>query len=197
MTNSEIDKLLKMLDKNGLDEIRTYLISEKNKKTSDLIQRKFDEYMNTYVALNGSQNTYICDNEDKIIFSNGISLYYLNKDIVNIKSLKICRNSNLQNTIKRLTSKQLLLFEKNINYRISKLVSVLLNPQYMIHRNFPCAEFSILLDEAKIIEFYFQEKEVETADILLDNPNYKMDIYNPLLYGESNNGKVYILGFKN
>lgn len=194
MTNLEIDKLLKMLDKEDLDEIRAYLISEKNKKTSDLKQRKFNEYMNT--GLNDSQNTYICEKEDKIIFSNGISIYYLNKNIVNNKSLKMCKNSDTQGVIKKLTNKQLSLFEKNIKIRTSKLVPVSLKPQYIEHRGIPCVNLSIILDEAKIIEFYFKEKEVETANILLDNPNYKMDIYSPLLYGESNNGKVYILGLK-
>lgn len=103
----------------------------------------------------------------------------------------------MSNTIKKLTNKQLSLFEKNIKFRTSKLVPVLLNPQYMTHNECPCIEFSILLDDAKIIEFYFNKKEVETANILLDKPKYEMDIYNPLLYGESSNGKVYILGFKN
>jgi len=31
---------------------------------------------------------------------------------------------------------------------------------------------------------------------ILDNPKFKMDLFNPVLYGESEIGKVYILGFK-
>lgn len=44
--------------------------------------------------------------------------------------------------------------------------------------------------------FDFSTKEIDTAEILLDDPKFYMDITNPLLYGESDKGKVYILGFK-
>lgn len=49
MTNKEIDKLLSMVDKKSLDDVKKYLFSEKAK----LIQNAFENYMcNQGVAFN-------------------------------------------------------------------------------------------------------------------------------------------------
>lgn len=63
--------------------------------------------------------------------------------------------------------------------------------------------FSVLDEHAYLrddiddyVDFNFSKKEVEYANKILDNPKFKMDLYNPVLYGESEIGKAYILGFK-
>lgn len=209
MTNNEIDKLLNILDVKTLEQVKQYLLKEKEKNIMKLRQRTFENYMcnkGKKFAFDDGRGNYICEKDSNIIFTNGISFYYINKNLINTNSPKIIKNStnNLvqyQHRIEELSNELLAGYEHKFEIFTSKLEKAKIDDTY-INKNLikflAYDEYHYLRDDIDdYVEKIFSKKEIEIANILLDNPKYEMDLYNPLLYGESNNGKVYILGFKN
>lgn len=198
MTNNEIDKLLGMLDEKTLEQVKKYLIKEREKNNKNLRQRTFESYMcnsGKKFAFNDAEGTYICEKSSSIIFTNGVSIYYMNKNLVNIDSTKIIKKStnNLTQYHKRINElydELLNKFEKKLKAFISELKNAQIDDTYI---NESLIKF-LIADMHEYVENIFRKKEIEIANILLNNPTYKMDLHSPLLYGESNIGKVYILG---
>ena len=203
MTNNEIDKLLNMLDSKTLNEVKEFLLKQKNKNINNLRQRTFENYMcssdKKFSYTTKDNGTVVFEDMDNITFSNGISLYVLNKNLVNINSPKIINNMTnkgvkLQHRINKITIDKL----KNI-FEMLKQYQTDFAPTFDKQIDLKCTWYSVYSLHGfgyRRIEPAFNSKEVDTANILLDNPNFKMDIKNPLLYGENDNGKVYILGYK-
>ena len=81
MTNNDIDKLLEILDNKGLEELKSYLIKEKNRNNSAARQRAFEKYLMTnlwgdnIVKLPG---LYVDENVQ--IFTNCASIYIIKKN---------------------------------------------------------------------------------------------------------------------
>ena len=199
MTNKEIDKLLTMLDSKTLNEVKEFLLKQKNKNINDLRQKTFENYMcnirNLYWG--DTYGTVIFEDTNDITFSNGISLYILNKGLVDIKSSRIINHMN--NTA------------INPEHRINKIDEAkkfkLLNAVESFKTNLRQIQYTESVDKKitrltsfiyypKEIEFDFKTEELNIADILLDKPELRMSAEHPLLYGENDNGKVYILGYK-
>ena len=198
MTNKEIDKLLTMLDSKTLNEVREFLLKQKNKNINDLRQKTFENYMcNTRKKFywNDSKGSVIFENTNDIIFSNGISLYILNKGLVNINSSKIINNMNnvnvkLQHRIYKYDEEKtfkLLRKAESFKTNLSQI-------QYTESVDEKITRLTSCIYYPKEIHFDFKTEELNTADILLDKPELRMSTEHPLLYGENDNGKVYILG---
>lgn len=211
MTNKEIDKLLSMLDKKSLSEVKKYLIKEKTNNDKKILQKIFENYMfNKDKAFKKFDNNYgtilYTEHKDILVFSNGISVYYANKERFNIESDVIKKyslqtNIKSQHTIKIINKSELSKYENILKTLKTELKPINLFPDYIDKKLTRFSVFNPYHDLKEDIEDYisfdFSTKEIENAEILLDNPEFYMDITNPLIYGESDKGKVFILGIKN
>jgi len=208
MTNNEINKLLSMLDTKDLGYIKKYLLSEKDK----LRQTAFENYMcNQGVKFNqfgDNHGTIIYFGSNEIIFSNRYSMYLVSDKVFNLKSAKLIRsmsgsNVRCQHRITEVDESKINMINDRIKCLSGNLKQVELLPKATKIGGIPTLNYSVLDEYAHLrddiddyVGFDFSKKEVEYANKILDNPKFKMDLFNPVLYGESEIGKVYILGFK-
>ena len=199
MKNTEINKLLNLLNKNKLEEIKDYLLSEKEKNKSEARQRYFEKYMcndgKTY-SLKYGKGTVMNSRENEIIFSNGISLYYVNKSLFNIDSAKIIKHTDSKKVlphkyINLVNDKYIKRIENSFN--INNLESTFIYPNAIEYIYDKTITISII-DCDDILEKHFLKSEFDQANEILDNPKFKVSSSDPLLYAESNIGKCYILG---
>ncbi|MBQ9072787.1 MAG: hypothetical protein IJY25_06485 [Bacilli bacterium] len=202
MTNKEIDKLLNMLDKKELDSIKKYLLSERKRNNNIQRQRTFEKYLTTNIdGLNDLTLPIIYPDHKIQIFSNGASIYIINKNFLNLTSINLSAEKNKKRTT---AHRYKLVSKEEINELIQKLENMLGNYYFDILSmecgcNFNNKNYDIeYYDELykKIMSDKFSKKEIDTADILLDNPNYTIYSKVPIIKGESDIGKVYILGHK-
>lgn len=203
MTNIDIDKLLDILDNKGLEELRSYLIKEKNRNNSALRQRTFEKYLMTNLwgdNIARLPGIYIDDTVQ--IFTNCASIYIISKNFFNHNSSKLAQEKNKKRTYShryKLVTKEAMdsfikKFEENLGTCCFDIIS-------MESRNIETASFYDVsyvdtLTERLTTET-FSKKEIDTADILLGNPGYV--IYNgemPIIKAQSEIGKAYILGCK-
>ena len=203
MTNNDIDKLLEILDNKGLEELKSYLIKEKNRNNSAARQRAFEKYLMTnlwgdnIVKLPG---LYVDENVQ--IFTNCASIYIIKKNFFNHNSSNLREEKNKKRTYShryKLVTKDTMdrfikKFEENLGTCGFDIIS-------MESRNIETASFYDVsyvdtLTDTLTTET-FSKREIDTAGILLDNPGYV--IYNgemPIIKALSEIGKVYILGCK-
>lgn len=92
MTIEETNKLLDLLNKNKLEQLREYLENQKIQHFNLKRQETFEDYMD---CRNYEQHPVFYEDKEnrKIIFSNRYSLYYVNSSYLNANSLRIQRNS--------------------------------------------------------------------------------------------------------
>jgi len=208
MTNKEIDKLLDMLDKKSLEQIKNYLNKEKEKNIKKENQNTFEKYITNYdkdLAADAKSGTIFNEKEDLLVFSNGISLYYINKEAFNIDMKKVKDHFNHVNphinhririvnneTIKKYEDHLIEIADVDLNIEdLSDTFEYPLTIEYV-------DDFALVsyIKNDHLIEETFKVKEFKYADKLLKNPKYKICKNAPILYGESEIGKVYILGRK-
>ena len=200
MTNNEIDRLLEMLDNKSLEQVKKFLLNQKMKNINNLRQKTFENYMcneGKNFSFNDSSGTLIFEDTNDIVFSNGISFYILNKGLVNITSPKIINNMtghtiHYQHKIRQMSMDSK---DKLLN-KVESLKNNLTEIQNTECIDKVVTRLTSFVHYPKEIEFDFRTSELNTAEILLDNPELKMNTNYPLLYGENDNGKVYILGYK-
>ena len=198
MTIEEANKLLDLLNKNKLEQLREHIENQKIEHFDLKRQKAFEEYMD---CKNYISNPILYEDKEngRIIFSNNFSLYYVNSNYLNVNSLKIMRNPFGARAEKARFSKA----RANINQQINHLVEAQYftvstvnktkKPYYMYEVATTLVESTV---PGKLIEAHFNQKEIEFADIILDRPKYKIDEESPLLLAESEIGKAYILGYR-
>ena len=201
MTNNEIDKILSLLDNNGLEELKKYLIKEKNRNTCALRQRTFEKYLTTNLwGDNIKKLPGIYVDENVQIFTNCASIYVINKNFFNFNSGNLAQEKNKKRTYShryRLVAKDVMdsyirKFEENLGTCCFDILSM----ESLASSIVPFYDVSYVdtLTE-KLTTETFSKKEIDVADILLDNPGYV--IYNgemPIIKAQSEIGKAYILG---
>jgi len=206
MTNKEIEKMLNFLDNNQLEQLKKYLLSEKKKNNSILRQKTFEKYLTTNImGLDDRSMPSICSDvhDDKIqIFTNFASIYILNKSFLNIQTNYL---SFEKNKARKTSHRFKLVSKEEINNYVSKFEEKLGFNEFdilsmecwsVLARTRYDVEYYDQIKQKKITEI-FKKVEIDTADILLDNPKYT--IYNdkmPILKAESEIGKAYIIGCK-
>lgn len=205
MTNKEIEKMLNFLDNEQLEELKKYLLSEKKKNNNILRQKAFEKYLTTNIfGLDGSTLPSIySDVKDNIqIFTNFASIYILNKNFLNMITSYL---SFEKNKARKTSHRYKLVSKEEINKYLGKFEEKLGFHEFDI-LSMEC--WSVLASTQYEVEYYDKEKEkkiteifrkveIDTADIILDNPKYT--IYNdtmPILKAESEIGKAYIIGCK-
>ena len=116
MTSEEVNKILGLLNQNKLEELKYYIETKRIRNFSKLRQACFEEYLKFSPI---SKKTILFDDllERKIIFSNGVNLYYLNYNYVVLNSPVLIRN----NVCKRVGAEEL----KKVEHRVEQFVSVL------------------------------------------------------------------------
>lgn len=198
MTIEEANKLLDLLNKNKLEQLREYIENQKIEHFDLKRQQTFEKYMD---CRNYKKNPVLYDEQKngQIIFSNRYSLYYVNSNYLNTNSVKIMRNPFGC----RVDFKYVKKLEDNIKKYITNLVEaeffttpisqITPKPYYTYGSPTTLVESTI---PGKLIEAHFNQQEIEFADIMLDSPKYKMDEESPLLLAESEVGKAYILGYR-
>ena len=94
MTKKEIEKLLSMLDKKDLNSMKEFLLSEQEKKDNQLRQSAFEEYLRTNkFGLNSKTIPKLYASENVQEFTNGVSLYIINKNFFNTQTPKLIKGS--------------------------------------------------------------------------------------------------------
>ena len=74
-----------MLDAKELDSIKKYLLSEKKRNDSIQRQKAFEKYLTTNInGLNDNTLPIIYSDNETQIFSNGASIYIINKNFLNL-----------------------------------------------------------------------------------------------------------------
>lgn len=205
MTNKEIEKILNFLDNEKLEELKRYLLTEKKRNNNILRQKAFEKYLTTNIfGLDGSTlpSIYIGSKDNVQIFTNFASIYILNKNFLNMETSYL---SFEKNKARKTSHRYKLVSKEEMNEYVSKFEEKLGCFPYDI-LSMEC--WSVLASTRYDVEYYdeikqkkiteiFKKVEIDTADILLDNPKYT--IYNdkiPILKAESNIGKAYIIGCK-
>ena len=187
MKLEEINKLLNMLDANDLISLRKYLLDEKK----EIKQKVFEKYL-TDSIIDINRIPRLCLDGKKQKFTNGVSLY-----IINYKYFDT--NTNKLNINKNTTYDHRFLIESNNKFS-NYLNSILFNygciDKEVILKNIKQYSYALHKDSDDIFQGRFNKKEIEMADILLDNPTYKISSNMPILKAESKMGKAYILGYK-
>ena len=205
MTNKEIEKILNFLDNEKLEELKRYLLTEKKRNNNILRQKAFEKYLTTNIfGLDGSTlpSIYIGSKDNVQIFTNFASIYILNKNFLNMETSYL---SFEKNKARKTSHRYKLVSKEEMNEYLSKFEEKLGFNQFDI-LSMEC--WSVLASTRYDVEYYdeikqkkiteiFKKVEIDTADILLDNPKYT--IYNdkmPILKAESEIGKAYIIGCK-
>jgi len=205
VTNKEIEKILNFLDNEKLEELKRYLLTEKKRNNNILRQKAFEKYLTTNIfGLDGSTlpSIYIGSKDNVQIFTNFASIYILNKNFLNMETSYL---SFEKNKARKTSHRYKLVSKEEMNEYVSKFEEKLGFNQFDI-LSMEC--WSVLASTRYDVEYYdeikqkkiteiFKKVEIDTADILLDNPKYT--IYNdkmPILKAESEIGKAYIIGCK-
>lgn len=205
MTNKEIEKILNFLDNEKLEELKRYLLTEKKRNNNILRQKAFEKYLTTNIfGLDGSTlpSIYIGSKDNVQIFTNFASIYILNKNFLNMETSYL---SFEKNKARKTSHRYKLVSKEEMNEYVSKFEEKLGFNQFDI-LSMEC--WSVLASTRYDVEYYdeikqkkiteiFKKVEIDTADILLDNPKYT--IYNdkmPILKVEGENGYAYVLGDK-
>ena len=202
MNTKDIDLILSLLNKNDIESLKELLINEKNKNLSEALLN----YLNKYITLI-KKDTELCKNthyilkDEQLIFTNGISIYYINKNFSVYAKEYLYRLTEFEKSIKRPNSivqitdnEKLKLFEDSIekprncflkveNEQVNGETVSLENISYKGNNNYTCQNFS--------------NSEISIAKKILNNPEFYVDMVEPIATAESEIGKVYIKGFKN
>ena len=209
MTNKEIDKLLDMLDRKSLDQVKKYLLEEKENNEYKKAQAVFEKYITNfdkslYVTNSGTQ---LFVGNDNIVFTNGASIYYVNKDVYDTDTNKIKKyissNSHGKHWKHLIHMIDYWEIEKMENHLISlsktkttfdNLGNTFVSPLEILGED-KYIEVSYV-DADDIRREVFSDAEFEYSRKLLKEPTYRICKKAPILYGKSDIGKVYILGRK-
>lgn len=197
MTNKEIDKLLTMLDKKTLVEVKKYLYNEKDK----IRQKTFEKYLtNNKFGSDLVRMPKLFFSMDKQCFTNGVSLYEINSNFFNTNT----SNLSIQKNRKRTYNHR---FEIKDEMQFNVFFDVLME-KYGLKETNPI-EMSLAEEKKYTYVKYFDEEsnqieirrfdtdEIDKCNIFLNNPKYNISTEMPILYAENDIGKVYILGYKN
>lgn len=200
MTNTEIEKLLDMLNKKGLEDTKNFLIREKFLNDKRISEKAFQEYM-TNKGVSSDTVTYYIDKDNMFIFTNGISIYYINKkfftSITNL-TYKLVENQNEKHILyyhRIFSMKKESLEEAEENLKAFKTSFV--EAQYIekLDNNYTLLQNYDERFEATI-EHTFSTREINLSKKLLGNSKIFIDEKKPLAYKETKLGKCYILGIK-
>ena len=202
MKREEIEKLLSMANKKDLVSIKEFLLTEKEKSDNKLRQSTFEEYLRTNKwGLNVKTTPKLYVEEDVQKFTNGVSLYIINKSFFLTNTPKLIKAN-----AKGARANHKFEYVDNI-YLENYLSKTLLNfsnifsecTDYIETREYGKYTFveyhNVIYNEQRIERF--DRKETDWANIILNNPTYYISHNCPILKAESDIGKCYILGYKN
>lgn len=201
MTNKEIDKLLSMLDKKGLEKVKDFLLKEKTIQESKLRQDTFEKYLKTNkFGLNFDTTPKLYDGEKLQKFTNGVSVYIINKEFFKTNTPKLIKASAKgarSNHKFEFVDEQF--FEQYILKSIDYFGDVYSEcTDYIETREYDTYTYVEYYNE--LIKDYciekFDREETDCANIILNNPTYYISHDIPILKAESDVGKCYIFGFR-
>lgn len=188
MSNDEVNKLLSMLERNELEELKQYLLKEQYINNNIDRQKVFEDYMINSKLRNSFSR--ICVNNGIQKFTNGKSIYILNTNLLNAESFKLQKNDTkfkfvepkifdmYIEQITTLTNYDTNFVPVNDLYVSNKSKQAIV--KYDNYNNDVCSEI-------------FDSSEITTSKIILCDPEYKISTIVPILKAESSIGKVYIL----
>ena len=200
MENSEIDKLLTLIDLKDLEKVREFLLKEKEKNNTKIRQLALEEYLtHSIFSLKNRTNPSLYIGDYTCIFTNNVSIYIVNKKYFNLKATYLKKLSlthlNTFENISKKDSELIINYTKKINNQIYvEPLSIQRKTANIIKDNTISVQY--LYNKNKHID-YFSENEINLANQILDNPTFKISVQNPILKAESDIGKCYILGVKN
>ena len=203
MNNKDIDTILKLLEREGLDKTKEIL---KNMKDEN-ISFELANYINNYIAFSNNDSgkkcaCYISEN-GQLIVTNGISIYYINKNFSKLAKKYIFKLIKFEKSLKKITSIYQILDYKNlksIEDNIEKPRSCFVIVDTKENNNdkilFENQTYKASNKKEKYICHEFSNGEIELANKILNNPNFYVDINEPIATAENEIGKVFIKGKK-
>lgn len=195
MTNTDIDKIISLLDKKSLEEVKDYLIKEKERNIRKARQDAFDKYLTTNkfgYDIGRIPKIYISDNEQK--FTNGVSLYIINKNFFKTNTSKLTsvgRKTHYSHRFEYISQDKI---QKYFDSIIRYYGLLECSCEFSTEDKFVLASFHNPITNNKETR-KFDKYEIDMVNIILDNPVFKISESNLVLKAESDIGKVYILGF--
>lgn len=190
MTNKEIDKLLDMVSKNDLLNIKKYLLKEKRVNNKKIRQDVFEEYLTTYTFGKNVMNPKIYVDNTVQKFTNGVSLYVINKHFFDIKNPKLTKCCTF------IEKERFNMYYFNMETYFNPVFSECnTDKDFEAYLDYVLVEYFNNRNKQLQIE-KFDKLEIDRANIILENPKYTISHNNPVLKAESKIGKCYILGYK-
>jgi len=186
MSNEEVNKILSMLEKNELENLKKYLLKELYINNDANRQKTFENYLT-----NKNNITRICENNGTQKFTNGNSIYIINSNLLNLETFKLEKNKKeykivsddiFENYLMQLS--YITNFDTNFN-EIDDL-NTKNDDKYVYVRP---------LKSKNSVKIYDNE-EIKVANIILNNPKYYVSDCAAILKAESDIGKAYILSLK-
>lgn len=185
MTKEEIAKISRFLDNDQIEELKYYIERQKIEHFNQSRQYFFENYLEN-VQMKNKTILFEDKCENRIICSNGISIYYINSNYIIPSSPRIMHNKFCQ----RVTIEFVQKMEQKIENFVSELiVADWFNKESEITR--------IEHEDGKDgITHDFRTSEIIMIDRILGNAQFKLDKTNPVLYAQSKVGHAYVLGLK-
>lgn len=200
MTNKEIEKLLSMLDKKDLSKIREFLLQEQYKNNNKLRQKTFEEYLRANkfgLDVNTTPKLYEDENVQK--FSNGVSLYIINKNFFNTKTSILvkgsARGAKANHRFEHVGDEWFSDILSKILLKYSNIFSDCLDMYAYENSKYTYVEYFNDINK-HLQKERFDSEEINTANIILNYPKYTISHNFPILKAESDIGRCYILGFQ-
>ena len=196
MTDKAVDELLNDLTEKDLYSLKKFIL-EKRQHYND-VGRAFFDYIIEY------RTKYIIK-KDRFIFTNGTSVYYINKEFSNEfedSMFKIYRDTEKFANLLKLLPKEMNTqsfktiqskIEENKEYFVDSTYKSVIDRQTVSIIN---VEYISTKCFSTRIKHNFSKKEIELAENILMKKNFDIDIKYPLATLKSNIGKCYILGKK-
>ena len=201
MTNNEIEKLLNLLSLNDLEKTKEYLLKQKENNNKNERQRAFEKYLTTNMfGYNAKRCPKIFVSDECQKFTNWVSLYVINKDFFRLhtpKLVKACAKGTRYNHRFDYSNNE---FLDNAMGIMEKLYGKEEYDCLDIWHKDDLPKTSLVdymnIDSSRICTEKFDNNEINTARLILKEPKFTISTNLPLIKGESDIGKCYILGFK-
>jgi hypothetical protein len=179
----EIEKMLYMMDSDDLISLKEYLLKEKQ-------QYYFEKYCSSPNPKTKEVIQLYCDNYMQA-FTKGCGLYIIggNKFNINTPKIKSLITKGKMKLIEEDTYKKYLNRSRELYGEFdSNWFDWLNSDKYVKARDIN------IYSKNELIFYQFEKSDLLYAEILLENPEYRISYQNPIMKLESKGGKAYIFG---
>lgn len=190
MNSEELKKLLYVLRKNKLQYIK------KNFSDEELRQKIFEEYLiNNKFEYDPKKIPKLFSNNNIQYFTNGVSLYRLNNNFFDTNTTNLVLQKNTKK-FEIVDESHFHIYFEFLKEKYGSISSYCDSCYLDKNEQYTYIDYIDLIS-SEVLTKRFDTDEIDTANLILKNPTYKISNSHPILHAENDIGKVYILGYKN